>query len=381
MVTGIREQVITAFRDQYESFPEILVRAPGRVNLIGEHTDYNNGFALPMAIDRAIWIALRPRNNRRIKLRSLDFPQHTEFSLDQIEATTGWEAYIRGAAWALQESGYSLQGWEGVLGSDIPIASGLSSSAAVEIAVLRTFQALGGWEWDGIEAARIAKKLENEWLGLKSGIMDQLISACGIANYALLIDFESIDFELVPVPEEFRIVVMNTAVPRSLVDSAYNQRVEECQQACDFFNVHSLRELSWDEFSQNEKKLPVRVNKRVRHVLSENQRTLQAAAALRFGNVKLLGQLMNQSHQSLRDDYQVSCKELDGVVSLALNHEGCLGARMTGAGFGGSAIALVEKSQAEVIAKAVAQEYREIFNLNPVVFVSSAADGADWEKL
>lgn len=372
----IWEQASSAFGEIYGSPPEMIVRAPGRVNLIGEHTDYNAGLALPMAIDRAIWIALRSRKDITVQLHSLDFATPAEFSLDQINHTNGWEEYIRGTAWALKASSLALRGWEGVLASDIPLASGLSSSAAVELAVARAFWALARWKWDGVQMAQVAKTMENKWLGLKSGIMDQLISACGEEDQALLIDFRSLDFKPVPLPEGVMVVVMNTAVRRGLVDSAYNQRVEECQQVCDHFQVSSLRELTLEELYAEAGQLSEIVVHRARHVLTENARTLKAAEAMQKGDAILLGQLMNESHASLRDDYEVSCRELDTMVELALAQLGCLGARMTGAGFGGSAISLVKGDHVDGFIQQVSSQYKSYFDIDPVLFSCQAAGGA-----
>ena len=237
---NMQEITTNAFFEKFGAPPTHIVRAPGRVNLIGEHTDYNLGFSLPMAIDRAMWIALRPRKDNKVVLHSLDFPQPTAFSLEDIPHDESWTNYVQGMAWALQDSGFPLLGWEGVLGSDIPIASGLSSSAAIELVVARAFWVLTRWPWDDVEMAKVAQKQENEWLGLKSGILDQMISAIGRQGQAFLLDFKDLSYEAVPLPPKTTVLILNTKIQRGLVDSAYNERVAQCEQAANFFGVESL---------------------------------------------------------------------------------------------------------------------------------------------
>ena len=373
----MKTAICQIFEKQFGTLPDFVVRAPGRVNLIGEHTDYNDGFVLPMAIDREIQVALRTRDDGRVLLFSQDFPNPSDFSLDEIIHVEGWGDYVRGMAWALKESDLPLRGWEGVLASDIPIASGLSSSAALELAVSRSFWALTRWEWDGSQIARVAKKMENEWLNLKSGIMDQMISACGQEGQALLIDCRDLTTQAVPLPDGVSIVVMDTAVRRGLVSSAYNERVQQCQAAAAHFGVTSLRDVSMEILDANSAGLDELIFRRARHVVSENQRTIQAAAAMRAGDADTLGQLMSASHASLRDDYQVSCRELDLMVNLAGEQQACLGARMTGGGFGGCAIALVQTAETEPFISRVAAAYHEAVNLSPHLFVCRAASGAN----
>ena len=232
----IQQQVTNAFQERFNEPPTIIVRAPGRVNLIGEHTDYNDGFVLPMAIDRAVMIALRLRDDSLVRLYSLDFDTLIEFDLKDFQkAETGAGEYVKGVAWALQESGHTLNGWEGVMKGDVPIGSGLSSSAALELAVARAFSVISNIEWDAPQMALLGQKVENQWMGLSSGIMDQMISATGQANHAVLLDCRSLERERVPLPSDTAIVVLDTSTRRGLVDSAYNERQQQCQQACQFF--------------------------------------------------------------------------------------------------------------------------------------------------
>lgn len=369
--------IIDAFRTQYGELPAFIARAPGRVNLIGEHTDYNQGFALPMAIDRAIWIALRPRPDRRVVLRSLDFNEPAEIDLEEFARGSGWPEYVRGMAWALSDAGFQLGGWEGVLASDVPVGSGLSSSAAIEMSVARAFWALTRWEWDGVEMARIARRHENDWMGVKSGIMDQMISAIGRKDQAFRIDFRDLSFDPCPMPANDVVVVLDTKVKRGLIDSAYNRRVVECAGAAAYFGVDSLRQVSREAFRAGAGSLDELLRRRARHVIEENARVQAAADCLRAGDSRGFGALMQESHASLRDDYEVSCKELDLMVSLSMSKPGCWGARMTGAGFGGCAIALVEAGWVEKFCETVAVEYERATGLKPEVYVCKASNGAE----
>ncbi len=373
----MKEHISAAFKSQFGAAPDVVVRAPGRVNLIGEHTDYNLGFALPMAIDRAVWIALRQREDRRVWLRSLDFNAPADFALDEFSHAAGWTDYVRGMTWALSESGYSLSGWEGVLASEVPVGSGLSSSAAVELAVAKAFWAVRPWTWDGVAMAKVARRHENEWMGVKSGIMDQMISAIGLAGKAFLIDFRKLSFKPVPLPEGTVVVVMDTKVKRGLVESAYNRRVAECREAAVYFMVESLREVSVDIFEELADGLDDVIMRRARHVVTENGRVLSSAEKMAEGDAPGVGALMLESHASLREDYEVSCRELDLMVALATAEPGCFGARMTGAGFGGCAIALVEEGAAQALCVRVAEGYERETKIKPELYVCRPANGAE----
>lgn len=373
----VDEQVWQVFRKHYPQGPGLLVRAPGRVNLIGEHTDYNDGFVLPMAIDRAVWIALQPIAEHQVRLYSLDLDDRAEFDLTSLEhGGPGWIEYIRGVAWALQQHGFQLRGWQGVMRGDVPIGAGLSSSAAVELAAARAFAATADIPWEPRLMATLAQKAENQWVGVNCGIMDQMISAAGQAGQALLIDCRSLETRLAPLPENSRVVILDTATRRGLVDSAYNERRRQCEQAAAFFGVPALRDVSLAAFNQDAGSLPAVTRRRARHVILENQRTLEAVAAMQRGEPERFGQLMNASHASLRDDFEVSRWELDLIVDLAQRQPGCYGARMTGAGFGGCAVALVQSPQVEEFVAQVAQAYAAASGLEPAVYVCRAAAGA-----
>ncbi|HEY5281616.1 MAG TPA: galactokinase, partial [Polyangia bacterium] len=308
----LASQVVAAFKDQFGQAPEHLVRAPGRVNLIGEHTDYNAGFVMPMAIDRATWIALRPRDDGKVFLRSMDFHQDTLFDpTDLRKEAMSWAEYPKGVASVLQSEGYRLRGWDGVTACDVPMGAGLSSSASFELAVARAFAAVSGFAWDALRMARLGQKAENQWVGVNCGIMDQMASALGRTGHAILIDCRDLSTLAVPLPTGTTVVVMDTATRRGLVGSAYNDRRAECEAAAAFFGVPALRDVPMSAIQNQPKDLPAGSWHRARHVVSEIQRTAEAAQAMRQGNTRLLGRLMNESHDSLRDDFEVTNTQLD----------------------------------------------------------------------
>ncbi|MEZ4513207.1 MAG: galactokinase [Chloroflexota bacterium] len=377
MSDNLGTKVKETFKQRFGEAARFVVRAPGRVNLIGEHTDYNDGFVLPMAIDRAMWMAIRPRKDRQVSVYSLDMEETAVFSLDNLQkGNSGWGEYLKGVAWALQEAGYTLRGWEGVMAGDVPIGSGLSSSAALEMAAMQAFAVVSGWAWDAAKMAKLGQKTENEWMGVNSGIMDQMISAAGKAGFALLIDCRSLATELVPLPPQTAVVILDTMTRRGLVDSAYNERRSQCEAAAHFFGVAALRDVALADFEAQVERLDPIAYQRGKHVISENERTLAAAAAMRAGDAVTLGKLMNASHESLRDDFEVSSLELDSVVKIARAQPGCYGARMTGAGFGGCAVALVAAEQAEGFATAVSAKYETITGWPPSIYISQPTDGA-----
>jgi len=373
----LSSHVSGAFEARFGSGPACIVRAPGRVNLIGEHTDYNDGFVLPMAIDRAVWIALRPRNDRRVVVQALDLDDVTAFSLDRlVRSGVRWSAYLKGVGWALQEAGYEVGGWEGVLTGDVPRGAGLSSSAALELAVARAFAVASGLTWHPVEMAKLCQRAENEWVGVRCGIMDQMISAMGEVGHAVLIDCRSLETRSVPLPDETVVVVMDTGTRRGLIDSAYNERRAQCEAAAAYFGVEALRDVGVEKVEEVAPELRDTVRRRARHVVTENARTLEACQAMEEGHVRRLGGLLDASHESLRDDFEVSSEELNGMVGCARRHPGCYGARMTGAGFGGCAVALVREAEAHDLAARVGACYEAAAGLNPSIYVCRAADGA-----
>ncbi len=354
-----------------------VVRAPGRVNLIGEHTDYNDGFVMPLAIEGAIWIALRPSAATKVTAVSLDFDRPAEFVLDRpLQKSTGWGEYLKGVTHMLGKAGYSLCGWEGVIGGDVPVGAGLSSSAALEMATARAFCVVSGFEWDAPAMAKIGQGAENHWVGVNCGIMDQMISAAGTAGSALLIDCRSLEVKPVPLPPGTSVVILDTATRRGLIDSEYNERRSRCEAAAGHFGVSALRDVSVEEFQRRMEELDEVTRRRARHVITENDRTLKAARAMQRGDAESLGKLMEASHESLRDDYEVTNEQLDVIVRCARNEPACYGARMTGAGFGGCAVALVRAEGAAAFSEAVAAAYRKAAGLDPKIYVTTATDGA-----
>ncbi len=373
----ILERLSGEFERRFGALPAFVVRAPGRVNLIGEHTDYNAGFVLPMAIDRAVWIALRPANGLGVRAHSLDFAGTAEFALDGLSNTqAGWAEYLKGVAWSLSEAGYPLRGWEGVVAGDVPVGAGLSSSAALEMATTRAFWAVSGWEWEPAHMALLSQRAENRWVGVNCGIMDQMISACGRADHALLIDCRSLETEPVPLPSQSVVVVLDTGTRRGLADSAYNERRARCEAAARFFAVPALRDVTLEEFAARSSELDAETRRRARHVVTENARTLEACEAMRRGDAARMGCLMNASHVSLRDDFEVSSTGLNIMVECAQGQPSCYGARMTGGGFGGCAVALVEAQAADEFAAEVGARYQAVTAIAPAVYVCAATNGA-----
>ena len=377
-----RSVAAEAFERRFGTVPQFIARAPGRVNLIGEHTDYNDGFVFPMAIDRAIWIALRPRGDGRVVVHSLDLDDTAQFSLQVLKnAHAGWSEYLKGVAWSLQEEGHELRGWEGMVAGDVPIGAGLSSSAALELAAGRAFAVVSGLSWDPAVMARICQRAENDWVGVRCGIMDQLISAAGRPEHALLIDCRSLDWQAVPLPPELAVVVLDTGTRRGLSDSAYNERREQCQAAARFFGVAALRDVSPARLEARSEELANALGsailRRARHVVTENMRTLAAAEAAVRGDLYELGRLLDASHASLRDDFEVSGATLNTIASCARRRDTCYGARMTGAGFGGCAVAIVEADGVESFSAGVASCYEEVTGIEPDIYVCAAVEGAE----
>jgi galactokinase len=373
---NLSEQISEAFIRYFGEEPALTVRAPGRVNLIGEHTDYNDGFVLPMAIDRAIWIAVRPRRDRSVRAHSLDFDSDVFFSLDDLNKDRGWAEYLKGVAYILQADGCRLSGWDGVIMGDVPRGSGLSSSAAVELAAARVFASISGLKWEAAYMARVGQRAENEWVGVNCGIMDQMASAACKEGHALFLDCRSLEMQHVPLPGNTAVVVMDTSTRRGLVDSAYNERRSQCEEAARFFNVKALRDVALNEFEKNKSGLSEVVMRRARHIVTENQRVLDAMQAMHAHDVVRLGGLLSASHESLRDDFEVTNEALNQIVEVAQMQPSCYGARMTGAGFGGCAVALVDTGKVQTFVNAVEKDYRSRSGLEPQIYVCKASAGA-----
>lgn len=372
------------FRELHGAPPAFVVRAPGRVNLIGEHTDYNDGYVLPAALDFQVTIAASPRPDRTVSTWSTVFGQQDAFSLDAITRPDAapWGAYLRGVATILASEGCGLRGFDAVVHGTVPLASGLSSSAAMEVAACLAFEQAGGFALDGVRRALLCQRAEREYVGVQCGIMDQFISALGEAGHALFIDTKTLDYQAVPMADDgISIVVGNTNRPRELVGSAYNTRRAECEEAVRLLQtalpaIASLRDVTPDDLARHAALLPPVILRRARHVVTENARVLESVAALRAGDMARFGTLMSASHASLRDDYEVSCAELDAMVDAAHAVRGTLGARMTGAGFGGCTVSLVRTDRVEAFTDSVGDAYRRATGLEPAFYVCRAAAGA-----
>jgi galactokinase len=361
------------FVERFGGTPDVVVRVPGRVNLIGEHTDYNDGFVLPMAIERATWVAVRPRRDRTVRIASAEHPD-VSFDLDHLSrGGDDWAEYVEGIAWALGAD--ALGGWDGAFVSDIPIGAGLSSSAALEIAAAVAFTVSSDGSWDPVGAAIAAQRCENDWMGVGSGIMDQLIVATAEAGHATLIDCRTLELSPTPLPQNVSVVILDTGTRRELVGSAYDDRRDACERAAAAAGVPALRDLDVTDLPRLAAAVDDTTFRRARHVVTENARTLEAAGALENGDAVRFGELMAASHRSLRDDFAVSSPALDIMVEIAAADAACFGARMTGAGFGGCAVALVTAEDAPSFAARIADHYAEATDHEPRVYVTGAAPG------
>jgi galactokinase len=371
------------FAQHYGAPPEVIVQAPGRVNLIGEHTDYNDGYVFPIAIDRSVLVAASARGDRTVRIRAADFGTQVSFTLDNIsyDESQRWSNYQRGVAFVLEERGIRLPGADLAMSSDVPIAAGLSSSAAIEVSMAVTWQTLTGFELSRPELALLCQRAENTFVGVNCGIMDQFISALGQENAAVFIDCRTLEHKPAFLPDGVAVVIMDTKKQRGLADSAYNTRRAECEEGVRLLKMHlpeiaALRDVSPADYERYGDELPENVRRRCRHVIGENQRVLDAIEALARGDAAAFGELMDASHVSLRDDYEVSCAELDAMVEAAWNAPGVIGARMTGGGFGGCAVALVEAGHAQAFSQQVAAAYEEATSLTPSLYVCTAEVGA-----
>jgi galactokinase len=360
-----------------------LAAAPGRVNLIGEHTDYNDGFVFPMAIDRNAHLAFAARSDRRLRAHSVAFSETRELDVQKIRPPGGseWIAYVAGVAWAMADAGLEVGGIDLVLDGDVPLGAGLSSSAAVEMATARALCAASGIPWEAARMARVGQTAENRYVGVNCGLMDQLASAACQEGRALLLDCRSLESRAVPIPGSARVVVMDTGARRSLAGSAYNERRKSCEAAVATLRrrhpeVRALRDVDEARLLAARNELDPVALKRARHVVVENERPLRMAEALEAGDLAGAGRLMNDSHASLRDLYEVSSPELDRITELARRHPACYGARLTGAGFGGCAVALVRADQADEFSARVHREYQAEVDLQSDFFVTPPSAGA-----
>lgn len=377
-----------AFERHFQARPEIAARAPGRVNLIGEHTDYNEGWVLPAAIEFEVNVVLRRRGDRRVRVVSADLGREASFDLDSPRDDAAlWLRYPQGVALALLEAGHQLAGMDAVYSGDVPVGAGLSSSAAVEVAFAAAFNESSHLGLPPQELALLAHVAENRFVGVPSGIMDQFISSMGRRGHALLLDCRSLDHWDVGINlPDVQLAIVDTGVRRELASSEYRKRREECESAVDALqarrpDIRSLRDVSPADLTQLSDLLSETQYKRARHVVEENERTLAAARALEAGDAEQVGQLMYASHESLRDLYEVSSPELDAVVEAARSVPGVVGARMTGAGFGGAAVALIHPEAAGALTASLDETFGQRFEVRPTVYIARTTDGAEARRI
>lgn len=373
------------FEREFHARPKIF-RAPGRVNLIGEHTDYNDGFVLPSAIGFYAHVAIAPREDGKLFFKSTAYDGQFEFDVTRLpeRKQDAWSDYVLGVAHQLKRAGIALTGANLLLHSEVPVGSGLSSSAALEVASALALLSLSGKSLPLKQIAKLCQSAENEFVGAHVGIMDQFVSCFGKEGHAVLIDCRSLDFELVPIPSEVDFVICNTMVKHELSGGEYNERRAQCEEGVRILSrfypgIKALRDVSVEQLGKHKSELPTIVYRRCLHVVEENARTLEAVSCFASGDLAGVGQLMRASHESLRDLYEVSCIELDAMVDSAQNLAGFIGGRMTGGGFGGCTINLVEHTNSQAFAKEVAARYKTRTGISPDVFVCSAANGAGLE--
>jgi len=385
------DRILNRFKKSFGGAePAFVVRSPGRVNLLGEHVDYNDGWVLPAAIDRAAYLAVGRCDSALVSLGAADLDENVTFRVTEMAAKgtvtggplPGWALYPAGVAHVLIDSGLAVTGMDAVLGSDVPRGAGLSSSAAVELAFAVAWRELGGWHKDGMELALLCQKAENSYVGVNCGIMDQFACANGKAEHALLLDCRTLEWSPVLLPPDVAIVIADTTKRRELGKSEYNNRRAACEEATRTFaavlpNIRALRDVSVDDFSKYSHLLAPKVARRARHVIEECERTVTAVESLRRNDITAFGFAMNESHRTLRDLYEVSCFELDAMVSAAQSLDGCYGARLTGAGFGGCAVALVAASVVEDFEHQLAKHYEAATGLKPEIYVCRASAGAE----
>lgn len=384
------DHVLSHFKKSYGgAAPAFIVRSPGRVNLLGEHVDYNDGWVLPVAIDRAVYLAVGQGDSVLASIGALDLGESVTWRVTETatqqnvvgQPLPGWALYPAGVAHSLAAAHLSVSGLDAVYSADVPRGAGLSSSAAVELAFAVAWRELGGWSKNEMELALLCQQAENNYVGVNCGLMDQFACANGQTDHALLLDCRSLEWQPVPLPSEVVIVIADTMKRRELGQSEYNNRRAACEEAVRVLggvlpNVKALRDVSVDNFNQHAHLLDPLVAQRARHVVEECDRTLQAVEALKRNDLASFGWAMNESHRTLRDLYEVSCPELDAMVTAAQMLDGCYGARLTGAGFGGCAVALVDVNASESFRHELAQRYEAATGLKPEIYVCQASAGA-----
>lgn len=380
-MSELTQAVKASFKQVLNYQPSHIIQAPGRVNLIGEHTDYNDGFVLPCAINYQTVVAAAKRDDSRVRVIAVDYDnQVDEFDLAEeitFQQDKMWANYIRGVVKFLLQRGYDIQGADLAVSGNVPQGAGLSSSAALEVVIGQTFKVLYNLEMTQAEVALNGQQAENEFVGCNCGIMDQMISAEAMENHAMLLDCRSLETQPVSMPEDVAVMIINSNKQRGLVGSEYNTRREQCEAAAQRFGVKALRDVTIEQFNAQSDMLDDVVAKRARHVITENDRTLEAADALRANDLKRMGELMAQSHASMRDDFEITVFEVDALVEIVksvIGEQG--GVRMTGGGFGGCIVALVPPALVDKVTEAVESQYHAATGLKESIYVCQAKSGA-----
>lgn len=383
---SVADQLQRRFEQEYGQAPRVF-RAPGRVNLIGEHTDYNDGFVMPAAIEFQTWVAVGKRDDGVLHAESGQFGDKAEWPLNGLGGAPRkhWSDYVRGVAAVLQAAGYASSGANLMIQGQVPLGAGLSSSAALEVSTALALLSTVDRQIPPRELAQLCQRAEHEYAGTRCGIMDQFIAVSGQANHAVMLDCRSLESTLLPLPDTVRLLICNSMVKHELAAGEYNHRRADCEAGVRILRhhlpaVHALRDVALPDLEIHKNHMSDTVYRRCRHVITENQRVLDAAAALQAGDLQRFGELMYESHRSLREDYEVSCEELDLLVELAGDLDGVYGARMTGGGFGGCTINLVRSDAADGVARDLATAYAGKTGKTPEVYVCAAADGAgEWK--
>jgi galactokinase len=380
----IKQKLIEKFLNHFDVNEPRVFQAPGRVNLIGEHTDYNAGYVFPMAIDRTTKIAIARRTDKLLNIWSENMQELVTINFNNpVKKKDHWSDYVTGVATTLINEGFVLDGAEVFIESDVPVGSGLSSSAALEVSVGFALLTINNHKIDRKKLALLCQKAENDFVGMNCGIMDQYIACHARADKAMFLDCRTLDYKLIPLnPEAAQIVICNTMVKHELSGSEYNIRRSQCEQGVQLLSksypgIKALRDVSLAQFHITKSNLPDIIQKRCRHVIAENERVLLTFEELKKGKLEAFGNLMNASHDSLRDDYEVSCKELDIMVNIARKLPGVYGARMTGGGFGGCTVNLVETEYVDQFCTNISKQYREHTGLEPDIYVCSPSDGVN----
>lgn len=377
--------VVNAFRQRRGTAPTMWGRAPGRVDLMGSHTDYNQGYVMTMTLDRDTWLAARPRTDRRVHITSLNLEGGCEFSLDSIEHETdedaAWTNYVRGVANVLQNAGYTLAGFDGLIHSIVPLGSGLSSSAALEMAVAMVFQGVSGFRLNGVEMARLGQHAENQFVGVNCGILDQYSSAMGREGCALLLDCQTLTHHDVPIHGDLQVVICDTKAPRNLIGTEYADRRRQCEEGVRLLQqrqpaISSLRDVSLEFFERYAQDLPAVVAKRCRFIIEENVRVLALRGALARGDTQTLHQLFHGSYVGARDGYEIGAPAMDAMMDAMEHGPGVVAARQAGAGFGGCMVALVAQPRVEQFVSTVAEVYASKTTVQPSIYPVRAAPGA-----